>query len=81
MKSQPQRLLGAPVVELHTGRYCELEGKAKQVELERLRRAAAAATAAGSRVRAAWMVRRCSSRTWCLRIARRGRAGRRLTSG
>ncbi|MEI6201503.1 MAG: pyridoxine 5'-phosphate synthase, partial [Enhydrobacter sp.] len=28
--------LGAPVVELHTGRYCELEGVAHQAELARL---------------------------------------------
>jgi pyridoxine 5-phosphate synthase len=34
-------VLGAPVVELHTGRYCELEGEAKQAELVRLRKAAA----------------------------------------
>lgn len=34
-------VLGAPVVELHTGRYCELDGEAKQVELARLRKAAA----------------------------------------
>ena len=33
--------LGAPVVELHTGRYCELEGAAQAAELERLRRGAA----------------------------------------
>ncbi len=33
--------LGAPVVELHTGRYCELDGEAKQAELARLRKAAA----------------------------------------
>ena len=33
--------LGAPVVELHTGRYCEIEGEAKQVELQRIRTAAA----------------------------------------
>ena len=33
--------LGAPVVELHTGRYCELEGAAQKAELERLRRGAA----------------------------------------
>ncbi len=33
--------LGAPVVELHTGRYCELEGTAQKTELERLRKAAA----------------------------------------
>jgi len=32
--------LGAPVVELHTGRYCELEGRAQAAELERLRRGA-----------------------------------------
>ncbi len=34
-------VLGAPVVELHTGRYCELEGDAKRVELARLQKAAA----------------------------------------
>ncbi|MFO1086244.1 MAG: pyridoxine 5'-phosphate synthase [Reyranellaceae bacterium] len=33
--------LGAPVVELHTGRYCELEGEAQQAELGRLRKGAA----------------------------------------
>src|SRR5262245_10755297 len=33
--------LGAPVVELHTGRYCELEGAAREAELQRLRNAAA----------------------------------------
>jgi pyridoxine 5-phosphate synthase len=33
--------LGAPVVELHTGRYCELEGPAQEAELQRLRNAAA----------------------------------------
>ena len=33
--------LGAPVVELHTGRYCELDGEAQRVELERLRKGAA----------------------------------------
>jgi pyridoxine 5-phosphate synthase len=35
------RSLGTPVVELHTGRYCELEGQAQAAELERLRRGAA----------------------------------------
>jgi pyridoxine 5-phosphate synthase len=39
--------LGAPVVELHTGRYCELEGEAQQRELERLRHAAAACAELG----------------------------------
>lgn len=34
-------VLGAPVVELHTGRYCELEGVAQKAELERLRKGAA----------------------------------------
>ncbi|UYN96973.1 MAG: pyridoxine 5'-phosphate synthase [Enhydrobacter sp.] len=34
-------MLGAPVVELHTGRYCELEGAAQQAELGRLRKGAA----------------------------------------
>jgi pyridoxine 5-phosphate synthase len=33
--------LGAPVVELHTGRYCELEGAAQKAELARLQKAAA----------------------------------------
>ena len=33
--------LGAPVVELHTGRYCELEGAAQQAELVRLQNGAA----------------------------------------
>lgn len=33
--------LGAPVVELHTGRYCELEGAAQRAELSRLQKAAA----------------------------------------
>ncbi len=39
--------LGAPVVELHTGRYCELEGEARAAELERLRKAAADCEALG----------------------------------
>lgn len=33
--------LGAPVVELHTGRYCERDGEAKHAELVRLQKAAA----------------------------------------
>jgi pyridoxine 5-phosphate synthase len=33
--------LGAPVVELHTGRYCALEGTAQRAELARLEKAAA----------------------------------------
>ena len=33
--------LGAPVAELHTGRYCELEGEAQRAELARLQKAAA----------------------------------------
>jgi len=33
--------LGAPVVELHTGRYCEIEGEEQAAELERLRQGAA----------------------------------------
>ena len=39
--------LGAPVVELHTGRYCETEGAAQAVELARIREAAAAGAALG----------------------------------
>jgi pyridoxine 5-phosphate synthase len=33
--------LGAPVVELHTGRYCEIEGEAQKKELVRIEKAAA----------------------------------------
>lgn len=33
--------LGAPVVELHTGRYCEIEGAARAAELARIQKAAA----------------------------------------
>jgi pyridoxine 5-phosphate synthase len=33
--------LGAPVVELHTGRYCEIEGEQRQKELVRIQKAAA----------------------------------------
>src|SRR5215217_2500753 len=33
--------LGAPVVELHTGRYCELEGVAQKAELAKLQKGAA----------------------------------------
>jgi len=33
--------LGAPVVELHTGRYCEIEGAAQKAELLRIQKAAA----------------------------------------
>ena len=33
--------LGAPVVELHTGRYCEIEGAAQKAELLRIEKAAA----------------------------------------
>jgi pyridoxine 5-phosphate synthase len=39
--------LGAPVVELHTGAYCEVEGVAREAELQRLIRAAAHAEAIG----------------------------------
>lgn len=39
--------LGAPVVELHTGRYAELEGDAQAVELKRLADAAALAAKNG----------------------------------
>jgi pyridoxine 5-phosphate synthase len=46
IEAEPRQLeaavaLGAPVVELHTGRYCELEGEAQQAELQRLRTGAA----------------------------------------
>ncbi|HXZ01316.1 MAG TPA: pyridoxine 5'-phosphate synthase [Stellaceae bacterium] len=41
------RRLGAPVVELHTGAYCEAEGAARARELERLAAAAAHAESIG----------------------------------
>jgi pyridoxine 5-phosphate synthase len=41
------KMLGAPVVELHTGAYCEAEGEAQSRELARLVRAAAHAEAIG----------------------------------
>lgn len=44
--------LGAPVVELHTGRYCQLEGSEAAAEIDRIRAAAAHGTAAGLEVHA-----------------------------
>ena len=44
--------LGAPVVELHTGHYCELEGEARAVELKRITDAAALAAKNGIEVHA-----------------------------
>jgi pyridoxine 5-phosphate synthase len=44
--------LGAPVVELHTGRYCELEGGARADELRRIADAAALAAKNGIEVHA-----------------------------
>jgi pyridoxine 5-phosphate synthase len=41
------KVLGAPVVELHTGAYCEAEGAARERELGRIVRAAAHAEAIG----------------------------------
>jgi pyridoxine 5-phosphate synthase len=41
------RALEAPVVELHTGAYCEAEGEARERELERIVKAAAYAEALG----------------------------------
>ena len=41
------RRLGAPVVELHTGTYCEAQGSARAAELSRLQRAAALAMELG----------------------------------
>ena len=41
------RAIGAPVVELHTGAYCEATGAARARELDRLRRAAALADELG----------------------------------
>jgi pyridoxine 5-phosphate synthase len=39
--------VGAPVVELHTGRYCEVEGEERLAELARIRNAAAHAAKVG----------------------------------
>jgi len=39
--------LGAPVVELHTGRYCELEEGGREIELKRIADAAALSVKAG----------------------------------
>jgi pyridoxine 5-phosphate synthase len=39
--------LKAPVIELHTGRYCEVEGAERESELKRLRKAAALAEQLG----------------------------------
>ena len=44
--------LGAPVVELHTGRYCELSGDAQTIELRRIADAAALAAKNGIEVHA-----------------------------
>ncbi|MBF0333521.1 MAG: pyridoxine 5'-phosphate synthase [Alphaproteobacteria bacterium] len=41
------RALGAPVVEIHTGAYCDHEGPARARELDRIRKAAAHAAAIG----------------------------------
>ncbi|WP_337995593.1 pyridoxine 5'-phosphate synthase [Oleispirillum naphthae] len=41
------KALGAPVVELHTGAYCEAQGAARQAELARIAAAAAHAAAIG----------------------------------
>ncbi len=41
------RSVGAPVVELHTGRYCDLTGRAREAELKRLAAAARHAAAIG----------------------------------
>ena len=42
--------LGADIVELHTGRYCELAGEARDAELQRLREAATTTTSLGLNV-------------------------------
>ncbi len=44
--------LGAPVVEIHTGRYCELDGSARTAELERIKAAARYGDALGLEVHA-----------------------------
>jgi len=44
--------LGAPVVELHTGRFCEIESEAREAELKRIADAAALAAKNGIEVHA-----------------------------
>jgi pyridoxine 5-phosphate synthase len=44
--------LGAPVVEIHTGRYCDATGSAQDAELARVREAAAAGAALGLEIHA-----------------------------
>lgn len=46
------RRLGAPVVELHVGRYCDVEGAEREAELERIRAAAAHGESIGLEVHA-----------------------------
>ena len=46
------RSLGAPVVELHTGRYCELEGDLRAAELARIADAAAFGASLGIEIHA-----------------------------
>lgn len=41
------KTLGAPVIEIHTGKYCETEGAEQATELERIRKAAAYAESLG----------------------------------
>ncbi|MHA1113439.1 MAG: pyridoxine 5'-phosphate synthase, partial [Alphaproteobacteria bacterium] len=41
------RAIGAPVIELHTGSYCNAEGETREAELDRISRAAAHAEALG----------------------------------
>jgi pyridoxine 5-phosphate synthase len=44
--------VGAPVVEIHTGRYCEASGAERDAELGRVREAAAVGTALGLEIHA-----------------------------
>jgi pyridoxine 5-phosphate synthase len=44
--------VGAPVVEIHTGRYCEAVGAARDAELARVREAAAVGAALGLEIHA-----------------------------
>ncbi len=44
--------IGAPVIELHTGQYCDTQGQARQAELERIKAAAKHAHALGLEVHA-----------------------------
>ena len=61
------KALGAPVVELHTGAYCDAAGAERERELERIRRAAAHAENPGWAADVAWSLERISELVDALR--------------